>query len=167
MPYLYYLEHQFCDFVVILHDSVFLNSKLDTDSVQDYRFIWSFRHNWDSPQLEIPLLQSMPDSEELCAFYEKKHLWLGCFGGMSCVRHDFLRHVDRRYPLSSLIPLIRCRQDRMGFERVIACLFQIVRPFSEQEVASSSLALFGDIIQYYPWGIKFSHLPILKVWTGR
>ena len=46
LPYYYYLRHQFCKTAVILHDSVFLNQKMDF-TVNDYKMIWDFEHNWD------------------------------------------------------------------------------------------------------------------------
>ena len=56
------------------------------------------------------------------------------------------------------------RYNRCSFERVIACLLQIN---NEKSV------LLESIHNYCQWGItfnqkdKFTHLPIIKVWTGR
>ena len=54
----------------------------------------------------------------------------------------------------------------MCFERVIACLLQIHKPYK---------CLLGDIHHYCPWETRIyninqqeiKRLPIIKVWTGR
>ena len=103
-------------------------------------------------------------NKELKEFYENKDLWKGCFGVMSIITHDFLSYVNSKYDLSKLLELITCKYNRCSFERVIACLLQ---------KESENKTLFDDIHKYCKWGIKFheiynfSHLPIVKHWSGR
>ena len=163
LPYYYYLRHQFCKTAVILHDSVFLNQKMDF-TVNDYKMIWDFEHNWDQIEDETKMIKSF-DNEELLRFYQDKSLWKGCFGGMAVITYDYLTKINSKYDISKLLDFVLTRYNRCSFERVIACLLQ-------KDVQNKSL--LGNIHKYchfgtgYEQGIKNNkNLPIIKVWTGR
>jgi len=100
----------------------------------------------------------------LTKFYEDKHLWKGCFGGMSIITHDYLNHINTKYDISKLLNYVLTRYNRCSFERVIACLLQ--KEWKKE-------TLLGNIHQYCPWDISFyemntyMHLPMIKCWTGR
>jgi hypothetical protein len=163
LPYYYYAKHKWFDTAVILHDSVFIQEKIDF-KVDKYKFIWSFdSHYCDNVKQETKLIKLFQD-EDLYTFYKNTRNWDGCFGMMSIITHDFLTYINCKYNLSLLLDYIDSRKQRMCLERVIACIFQ-----KEYKMTS----LLGTIHNYCPWGIKyenrenFKHLPILKVWTGR
>ena len=163
--YLYYfLKFKFFDTAVIIHDSVFINSKIDFN-INDFIFLWHFEHDWDQIPDETNMIKSFNDSE-LTKFYQNKSLWKGCFGAMSIIQYDYLKFVNDKYNLDLLIPLITSRFNRCSFERVIACLLFI-------NSKNNKFSLFGDIHKYSKWGIDFfnkhnyKHLPIIKIWSGR
>ena len=163
LPYYYYLHNKLFNKAIIIHDSVFVNSLIDTN-VDKYKIIWHFEHDWDIPRDELSLLNLLNDNS-LFDFYLSKDLWKGCFGGMSIITHDYLIFINDKYDISKLLIHIKTRTDRMAFERVIACLLQK----DEKEEKS----LLGNIINYCNWGGTFNdkdtykHLPLIKVWTGR
>jgi hypothetical protein len=164
LPYFYYLKHNFFDIAIIIHDSVFIKSKINTN-INKYKFLWEFDHPCDTVSDEIQLLNYLNNKEELIYFYYKKILWKGCFGGMSVIRYDFLKYIDDKYNIKNLIHHIDSRRYRMAFERVIACVFQYEK---------LEKSLFRLIHEFCPWGIKYdeeyinnSKLPIVKIWTGR
>lgn len=162
LPYYYYLHYRLFDIAVILHDSTFINRFIDFH-VDTYKIMWTFEHDWDQIDDERNMINVFED-DELRSFYENKRLWKGCFGGMSVISHDFLRHIDSKYELAKLIPFISSRSNRMSFERVIACLLQ---------KEDHGGVLFGNIHHYCPWGLQyhdrnnFRHLPITKIWSSR
>jgi hypothetical protein len=162
LPYYYYLNNKLFETAVIIHDSVFINKYIDF-TVDKYKLIWDFKHNWDITKDEINIIKILKD-HNLLKFYENKKLWKGCFGGMSIIKHDYLLLINEKYNISKLLDVIKTRHDRCRFERVIACLLQI---------NSKEKCLLGDIHSYCKWGItfkekdKFLNLPIIKVWTGR
>jgi hypothetical protein len=160
LPYIYYLRNKFCDKAVILHDSVFLNKPIELDC-KDYKFLWEFEHNWDEPKLETELLKIFNDSN-LLELYNKKDLWKGCFGGMTIISYNFLEEVNNKYDLNLLINFIKSRTQRQSLERVLALIFQSFIPKE---------CLLGNIHNYCRWGGKYiamySHLPIIKIWSGR
>jgi hypothetical protein len=162
LPYYYYLHNKLFDTAVIIHDSVFINDYIDFN-VDKYRIIWDFEHNWDQIEDETNMIKLFND-EELLSFYENKSLWTGCFGCMSIITHNYLTYINNKYDISKLLPYVLTRYNRSSFERVIACLLQ---------KNGKNETLIGDIHKYIPWYLKFeqkdfySHLKIIKVWTGR
>ena len=162
LPYYYYLHNKLFDVAVIIHDSTIINKYIDL-SVDKYKFLWDFEHNWDQIEDETKMINAFDDLE-LTNFYESKNLWKGCFGGMSIITHNYLSHVNDKYDISKLLNYITSRYNRCSFERVIACLLQ-----KEEQQAS----LLGNIHKYCPWGIcvhdieHFRHLPLIKYWSGR
>lgn len=162
LPYYYYLHNKLFDIAVILHDSVFINKYIDM-SVDKYRFVWEFEHNWDQIQDETRMIHSFNDFE-LTKFYENKHAWKGCFGAMSIITHDYLTYVNSKYDISTLLQFVLNRFNRISFERVIACMLQ---------KHHKNETLLGNIHKYQRYGTSFKdintckHLPIIKVWTGR
>ena len=163
LPYYYYLSNKLFDIAFILHDSVFIQKHLDL-RVDKYQFTWDFDHSYDQFDDETKIIKLFND-ENLLNFYQTPSLWMGCFGGMTTITHDFLVQVNNKYNLSLLLDVILTRRDRMCFERVLACLLQIEAPQTTR---------FGDIHKYnLPWGTtyedghKYPEHPLLKVWTGR
>jgi hypothetical protein len=162
LPYHYYLHHKLFDTAIILHDSVFINQRIDT-TVDTYAFLWEFEHGCDQIEDERSVIYIFND-EELSNFYENKDGWKGCFGSMTIITHDFLTLIHRKYDLSKLLDCILNRYNRCSFERIIGCILH---------KEGKTKTMFGNIHKYCPWGITFdqkdaySHLPLIKVWTGR
>ena len=162
LPYYYYLHNKLFDIAVIIHDSVFINKYIDFN-VNKYKLLWEFEHKWDQKNDEIKMINLFND-KELLNFYENKNLWKGCFGGMSIIRHDYLIDINNKYVLSKLLNCVLNRFNRCSFERVIACLLQ------KNEKKET---LLGNIHDYCKWKITFkekdnyTHLPLIKVWSGR
>lgn len=162
LSYYYFLKHKLFDIAVIIHDSVFINKYIDF-SIDKYKIIWDFAHNWDKPEDEIEMINVF-NCKELLNFYNNKKLWRGCFGGMSIISYEYLESINSKYNLSLLLDKVITRYNRCRFERVIAVLLQ----FNYKQGP-----LLGDIHKYCRWGINYEQihlyreLPIIKVWTGR
>lgn len=162
LPYYYFLHNKLFDTAVILHDSVFINKLFDI-SVDKYKILWDFIHNWDQIDDETKMIKLFNDTA-LLDFYTNKTLWTGCFGGMSIITHDHLVSINDKHDLSKLLDYVLTRFNRMSFERVIACLLQFSAP---------KTVLYGDIMKYGEWQLQFKdkdrtkHLPLTKVWSGR
>ena len=171
LPYYYYLKTKFCETAVMLHDSMFIKKHISFN-VNTYKILWDFDKQsiTDSSSFKHQVLMlGALNNQKLNSFYNKKdfNMWKGCFGCMSVIKYDYLKHIDNEYRVASLIPYITCRDSRCGFERIIGCLLQI-------NIKEPSL--FGSIYTYCKWGLSYdeyiqnkysSHLPIIKVWTGR
>ena len=161
LPYFYYLHNKEFDSALIIHDSVFINKKVDL-SVNNYKILWTFTHQWDHIDDETRMIDKF-NNLELKQFYENKSLWKGWCGCMSIITHDYLVFINNKYDISKLLDCVKTRFNRCSFERVIACLLQI---------HSNNESLFGNIHKYCRWNIKYNDkekydLPFIKVWTGR
>lgn len=167
LPYYYYLQTKLFDIAVIIHDSVFINKYINFNNVNACKMIWDFQHHWDQIEDETNMI-NLFSNKELLNFYENKHLWVGCFGGMSVISHNYLSAINRKYDISKLLGHVLNKYNRCSFERVIACLLQINETTNE-----INQSLLGNIHKYCKWNVKFheineyEHLPIIKVWTGR
>ena len=164
LPYYYYLHNKLFEIAIIIHDSVFIHKKLDFE-VETFKILWNFPLLWNEPEREISMLNVFKDAE-LVDFY-KSNLWIGCFGGMSIIKHDFLTRVNKKYEISKLLNVVLNRTNRFDFERVIACLLQKV------DYQQKHTSMFGIIHDFIPWESKweekdnFNNLPIIKIWTSR
>ena len=129
-----------------------MNTYIDF-SVDTYKMIWEFEHDWDTDN-EIKMLETFP---ELIPFYKNKSAWKGCFGGMSIITHKYLQYINSKYDISKLLHFVT-KQDQCSLERIIAVLLQIN---GRQE------SLLGDMKKYSNWGVPFENtqynLPIIKV----
>jgi hypothetical protein len=162
LPYYYYLHNKLFDIAVIIHDSVIVNTYIDM-SVETYKFLWEFEHNFDQIEDETRMINVFNDLE-LNNFYENKNLWKGCFGCMTIITHDYLTYVNNKYDIKKLLDYVLNRYNRCSFERVIACLLQ---------KEGKKETLLGNITEYCRWGLKFDdvdeckNLPLIKYWSGR
>ena len=175
LPYYYYLQNKWFENAVILHDSVFIKSDIVSKYVSmkvPYKMLWHFTtHDYDDDACILQLLLSLNNSNKLLEYYHRK-IWNGCFGGMLVINHDFLLHLNNKYNISALLSKITRRDDRIAFERVIACMVQY-------ENINMHFGILGDIGRYCKWGYSFQEYmrdkdkldtytyPFIKVWTGR
>jgi hypothetical protein len=171
LPYYYFLKNKWFDTAIILHDSTFMNTPINT-VVTNYKFLWEFEQEWDNPDNIRRVLQSLSNSQELLAFYDKHSEWKGCFGAMTIITHDYLQTIDSRYSITKLLDLVLNREDRMAFERVIACMLQFHHP---RETLLGNIHAY--LSTYGSWGYPYEtylqdkeslkSLPIIKIWSGR
>jgi len=195
LPYFYFVCYGWFDTSVILHDSVFVNKHIDFESTgtRGYRFLWEFEVKQDQLYMEhhideVKLMQRFDSRKvnSMLEFHNCKEAWVGCFGAMAVVKYDYLKKVNRLFPLANLLDGVSSRFNRMSFERIIACLFQYTDKFvinsneliinnNKQNISlhDEGISIFGNIFTYCKWGIGFdvaiaqNDLPMIKVWTGR
>ena len=163
LPYIYYLNNKWFDSAIIIHDSIFMNSKINF-ATDDYNFFWTFDHIFNKPHEEKRILSHMKNGQDLLKLYDRKNDWCGCFGAISVINHDYLKMVNSKFDLDGLTPFIQTRSDRMCFERILGC---VMNYFAKKPT------LFGDIHQYGPWDIRYeeairhTYLPVIKAWSIR
>ena len=167
LPYYYFYKLKPFDKAVIIHDSVFIQSYINFDDVKNVSLLWSFTHEWDESEAELSVIRTLKNYKTLEGMYIHKHSWLGCFGVMSCITHDFLCKIVDEYDMFRLLDMIDSRDKRKCLERVFA-----VMCYSLADVSS----ILGDIhlytkFNYYTFhqykNNELTNLPIVKIWTGR
>lgn len=174
LAYYYYHKYRPFEKAVILHDSTFVNKYIiDFYNVENVRFLWSFIHNYDKPELEETYLSQLSHSEELIKFHKNLEEWDGCFGVQSVISFSFLDSIFQKYNLFCLMDSILSRNERYHFERIFAVI-------CSYELREKDISMFGKIHSYsWGWGYTFEqylnhkitgeikHLPLVKVWCGR
>lgn len=167
----YYYFHLFKPFdrAVIIHDSVFIQQRINFEIIDDCAFLWTFTHQWDMDEPTLELISKLDQAEEIATLYQKKADWSGCFGIMSVITWEFLDAINTRHHLfETMLERIRDRLHRMYLERIFACVV-------EANMTGRTPSILGNIHQYCQWGRTFAnykrgenaHLPVIKVWTGR
>jgi hypothetical protein len=184
LGYYYYYIHNFFNRAIILHDSTFIQKKINFDSINYIKFLWHFDHKWDNQVEELELINNMDIDYELknkiFSFYFEKNKWNGCYGIQSVIDYSFLKKISEKYNLFStprLIEYIHTRKRRMNMERI----FGLICSMELLGIKDSEKSLYGIIHNYIQWGYTFqeyiqdtmknnsriANLPIVKVWTGR
>jgi hypothetical protein len=177
LGYYYYYKYNFFKKGVILHDSVFINKKINFDLVENIKFIWHFSHEWDTETDEIQLLNNILYeknnlNDKLLKFYYEKS-WMGCFGIQSVISYNFLQIIFEKYELCNLTQIIKNRSDRMNLERI----FGLICTFENRKLILNP-SFYGKIHHYIHWGYTFDmyldeskndleKYDIIKVWSGR
>jgi len=124
LPYYYYYYNRWFDKAIYIHDSVFINKPICTDNIDTVKFLWHFNGGEyiDSAPRTKELLGYLDHNNELIHLFNRKSDWVGCFGGMSVIQHDYLRQISDKYNMFILLKYINTRQTRMSFERIFGII---------------------------------------------
>ena len=192
LPYLLCLEQDWkVDRFVFLHDSVFLQTRVDFESVAANQPLWSFhQRTGGSAALHRrigDLIALCDSSERLREIYRSKR-WVGAFGGMSVFSRAFAESLQNTFALQRVSAHMRCRLDRMACERILGMCFLHFSDLDADATVPPPLppphpcSVFGNINRYCEWGYSYEQLlleerarahkrgrllPAVKVWTGR
>ena len=173
LPYYYYYTRELSVNTVILHDSVFLNSKIDPTLLctKTAHFLWTAKHTWDhifgQRKRTLQILAQMDNSNILIKKYNNKKSWDVCFGAMCILNIEYIRNIfNCKNYLEVLLSEIKSRNCRMCFERIIGVLL----------TGNKTLrSVNGDIHIDQKWNSNFTDYTkmsnksktMYKVWTGR
>lgn len=169
LPYYYFYKLKPFDKAVILHDSVFIQKFIDFDSVKTVKFLWHFYHWWNSPDEELQKIIYLKNYEELLPTFLDQTKWLGCFGGMSCISHDFITTLVDKYDMFRLLELLTSRKERHNFERVFAvlCCTNEVNYHSINGYIFQNGVIEYSFNDYLLNKDNIHQKDMVKVWSGR
>lgn len=151
----HFYETKYFDVGILLHDSFLLKQPLtNIENISDVNFIWYFtnhRVHWHIIEEPISdynaqhkirthddlILHLAKRSYEGSDFYTwlqeiywQKEKWIGCFGPVTILRHDFLRTLQEKTGFLQCIPHLKDKRDRMCMETLyaLACQYVLGRP---------------------------------------
>ncbi len=182
LPFYYYYHNKYFDKAIILHDSIFLQKRMNdvgVRSIQTVQFLWNIDHVWNVPVNEIALIENtaINNKEDIKARYRNMDSWLGCFGTCCVITHRFLKMIMDKYNMESFTDTIDSREARCSFERIfglICCM--------EDPLLRFVPSIYGHIQEYMDrelyYRLRFEEYmknrgyfeesyPIVKVWSGR
>jgi hypothetical protein len=165
LPYYYLHRYKFFDRAVILHDSVFVQQKVDFEKFDNVA-LWHFKDClYHNKGLEERMLRCLTNNDDALEAHRTGN-FKGMFGVMSVVTLEFVTMLEAKYNLLKLLHHVKSRSDRQCLERVFGVLFSVENPTAE--------SVFGDIFQFCRWGGTFLEYKkkrqtkaVVKVWTGR
>ena len=143
LPYYYLVKYPIFDSAVFIHDSSFIQTKLNYSSIPDkVKFLWHFPHKYlHDETITRALLSQLNESDTLIDFHDNhKDKWTSCFGTMSFIHREYITHLQEKYNLFKLLDVINCRQHRCSLERV----FGIVCCHDNPQLVKNP-SLLGDI----------------------
>ena len=183
LPYYYYLKYKWFPNAVIIHDSLFIHSKIHFE-LFNTPVLPLWHHNYDKENLPNILritsvltnnsiiMNKLNDNVGILSLnFHKFNL---CFGCQTFIKLELLELLERKYKITNLLSVIRNRSDRCALERVMGLLF-----CHECPKLTKLNSLFGDILtkyrsqiynfDEYMCDLKNNKLryPFIKVWTGR
>ena len=171
LPYFYFYKLKPFEKAIVLHDSMFIQKRIQFETINDIKFLWHFsNHNGDETQIELDYIQIMNNNVTLKNFYLNKNNWYGCFGVASVIDYNFVKLLHEKYNFFTLCDHIVNRQHRMALERMFACLC-----FLENKVSLNNCSIMGSIFNHHKsFGYLFRDYKthkcnhdIIKVWSGR
>lgn len=178
LPYYYFHKLKPAEKAVIIHDSLFINGKLDLEGINTYKFFWEFEHNWDIDKETILTLNKCNHGADLIKFYLDKKKWKGCFGAIITITWDFLDNINSTFNFFEImLKEITNREKRMCFERIIATVCTYMDSYQTPLFGNIHKWAFqitngkkGFFIRYDEYDHHHEHykkFPIMKVWSDR
>jgi hypothetical protein len=188
LPYYYFYKYHYFENAVIIHDSVFFQTKINFEKLtapvlplwhfsemktedlpNTVRLVQYLKNNY---KIQKNIMKS--DKYENLSSFNNTNNWFGCFGVQSYINYKFLQLIQSKYGLFNLLNFIINRADRCCLERIMGSIF-----YNEYKDLGRYKSLLGSISAYCPWEYswkeywaqiqlrKKSKKPLIKVWTGR
>ena len=154
LPYLYLLKYKWFKKALFIHDSVFINEYLDI-FCNDYMPLWHFNHLNNQYNDQKKILLQLENNSELIQYHDSLN-WFGIFGGMTCIKLEYLEKINNNHNLFSLTNCIHNRYNRMSFERVLSVLLSF---YSNNKFNS----FYGDIHKYENYGTNYAYYDKIKI----
>jgi len=127
--YYYFNKHKWFDKAIIIHDTIFINTFISFDDIDDIIFLWHFtNHQCDNVFNERFLLSKLSNNYNILELHNIKHLWNGCFGMTSVITYDFLERLVIKYNLFNMLPFVNKRCYRLDMERVFGLICTYEKP---------------------------------------
>lgn len=148
-PFKYYLHNRFCEKMVFLHDSMILLKPLENTDNENISFLWHFtnhRVHWSEITEPITAYNTIHDivthddlinhlvkkymcknkdfSDYFNRIYYQKNLWVGCFGAMCLISHEFLVKMQDKTDLLSFLNIVDNRRYRCALESILSIAAQ-------------------------------------------
>lgn len=172
LPYYYFYKLKPFNKAIILHDTMFIQKKINFLDIVDIKFIWHFpEHNCDEVPIENNFISQLNNNHKLKEFYDNKN-WYGCFGLGTIIDYNFIKYLQDKYNIFNILNFINNKHDRMALERIFGLL-----SFFENKLTFNNCSLLNSIhhhimafkltyVEYIKIKNTFDY-PIIKIWSGR
>jgi hypothetical protein len=144
LPYYYFYHNKWFKKAIYIHDSVDINGQIDISEINNIKFLWYFNSEQvfkERPHIE-EFLGYLNYSDELLNLFHSND-WIGCFGVMCIINHDYLKHIADKYNLFILLNHIKSRIQRMALERVFSLIC-----YHDKEIDKNNTSMYGYFYTY-------------------
>ena len=115
LPYYYFIQNNFFDNAVIIHDSIFFHKRLNFETLIKKGIqvmpLWHFTQDDENISNTLRITRHLKNThylqkqllihKEVIGLPQKK--WFGCFGVQSFINRNFLLHIETKYTISNMI----------------------------------------------------------------
>lgn len=170
LPYYYFFKNKCAKKAIVIHDSLFIQNKIDIDKIDKVKFFWHHYHTWNDIVGEKTLIKYLNNSDNLLKLYDMQEKWALSVGVMSVINYDFLCILEYKYNFFNLLHFIKNRTDRMCLERIfgLICHYEYPELINDPSLFSIQTKTFSfNQLNFKKYPIfKDDNHPI-KVRTGR
>lgn len=171
LPYFYLFKLKLFKKTIILHDSMFIQTKIYFGNIDKIKFLWYFDSKSSFEAHKVERMLSLLHNHVALLQYYKHFTWCGCFGVTSIVTLDFVNLLQEKYNFLILLNYINTKDDRMVLERILGIIV-----FFELNITIYDCSLFNSIADHFRafqltyeqyTKMKKNNQYIIKTWVGR
>ena len=173
--YYYLYKYKFFKKTLIIHDSTFIQKKINIKNVNKIKFLYTHQHIKNFDYLTSILLQ-LKNNNQLIELLPNLNNWYNCFGIQSIIDLNFLEYIYEKYNFDIFIDYIKSRKERIHFERVFGLICS--NEFKINNINICEITLYNNIFDYQPKAFHYRlhnyyedknkyDLDLIKIWTGR
>jgi hypothetical protein len=140
LSYYYFYHNNWFKKAIYIHDSVFIHGPIDISNVNNVKFLWEFNSTeiYEERPYTEEYLGYLNYSNELLKLFNTND-WVGCFGVMTVIDHEYVKHLADKYNLFILLDHVKSRMGRTSIERIIGLLC-----FHDKELNKENASIYGN-----------------------
>ena len=133
-PYCHFFYKKYFDVAIIIQDSTTIKTLVPIDiskvTVKFFYYFNNHRPSWNNEPFENVFnnfynnISDITKRENIKKFSNNRNKWLGCWGVMSVISHDYLVDMNNKTCFIEMCKYVKDRTDRMIMENIFAvCCF--------------------------------------------
>lgn len=171
LPYLYFYKLRPFDRMIYLHDSAFLNEKLNYDKNMNCQFLLYTNESYNK-EIVIKHINALNHSDSLLNTFHE-NTWFVCWGVMTTITIDYLVYLVDKYDIFKLEKYIKNREERIALETTFGIII-----YNDKNIKNLDFSIYGHANDYNPH-VPDNIIPIdycienenkynfIKIFTGR
>jgi hypothetical protein len=171
LPYLYFIKNPFCDRMIVLHDSMYVNKYYNFYNIKGYyNFTRLFYFHNPAYKVDIkhfPQMSKFVNNGDKVFDYHQRNInsLKGTFGICYVIDHIYIKYINDKYNLFKLSEFVDTRNKRQCLERFLSTLFEYDMSIKNQKTILSVFGLIFDNLNKQRQNPN--QVYIEKVFTGR
>lgn len=155
LPYYYFYKYHWFDKMLFIHDSVFIEKRIEYRDISTVKAVWHFdplgSSNEESEYSAITeLIPHLNHNEELTRLYDNSAEWKGDYGVMSLITYSYVKHIMEKYNIINMVQKVDSRVKRMACERIMGLIFSHDDPnfVKNPSIIGNYLNTFNNQLNY-------------------